>query len=647
METSSINTLKGNSARWTNGFWASRRQSCREAIVPDLWDKMKGTSPTHYLHNFNIAAGLEEGLHRWGPFNDGDFYKWMEAVCYLLPDAEPAWRETWDRVLDESIAIIAQAQRADGYLHTKVLIAERNGTPDLTAWQVPTDFELYNMGHLFTASCAHFEVTGKTSFLEIARKTADFLDELFQTPRPNALKCSVCPSHYMGLAELARVTGEPRYLSLADRLIAWRHLAPDGGDDNQDRIPFKEQHVAAGHAVRANYLFAGAADVWRETGDVELGETLEHLWTDVVSKKLYLTGGCGALYDGASPDGAVDQDTISRVHQSYGRAFQLPNQTAHNETCAAIGSVLWNWRMFLKTGEARFVDLVESTLFNGVLCGATLDGTSYSYTNPLRFLDDKPAMMRYGGGARAPFVSSFCCPPNLARILASSHGYAYAKSSHALWVTLFGNGEVETDVDGETVKLRQETNYPWEGAIRIFVDEAPATPFSLNIRIPNWAEAATLKINGEAFNGIIESGTFCELSRLWAAGDVVGIEFPLEVQLVEAHPLVEETLNQLAVVRGPLVYCLESPDLPDGTHLGEISLSTSTHFESHLEADLLGGIVVLEGNAQVRQNDAWNGALYRPVTAAKSREIPLRLIPYFAWNNRGVSEMSVWLPRAD
>ena len=271
----------------------------------------------------------------------------------------------------------------------------------------------------------------------------------------------------MGIVELYRATGEPRYLELAKKFLAMRDLVKDGGDDNQDRIPLEQQTEAEGHAVRANYLYAGAADLFLETGDTNLWEPLAEIWTNVVTKKMYLTGGCGALYDGASPDGAKDQKHITRVHQAYGRNFQLPNTTAYSETCANIGNVLWNWRMFLATGEAKFMDVVELALYNSVLSGGALDGTNFFYTNPLRVTDPMPVELRWSR-TRVPFVNSFCCPPNLVRTIAESADYAYGKSADAIWVNLYGGSTLETKLpNGETIKLAQETEYPWNGRVRI------------------------------------------------------------------------------------------------------------------------------------------------------------------------------------
>ena len=339
-----------------------------------MWEIMKGTKYKPFYQNFLVAAGDTQGDFHGAQWNDGDFYKFLEAVCGVYATTQDPELEA---ILNKSIAAIGRAQRADGYIHTPVLIRQRHGERDAKPFQERQNFEMYNMGHLITAACLHHRVTGRDEFLNIARKTADFLCETFRNPTPELARNSVCPSHYMAMVDIYRVTGEPRYLELAKKFLDMRNLVSNGDDDNQDRIPFLQQREAMGHAVRANYLYAGAADLYLETGDKKLWEPLEAIWKNAVEKKTYITGGCGAFYDGASPDGSSDQSRISRVHQAYGRNYQLPNVTAHNETCAAIGSVLWNWRMFRATGEARYVDVLETVLYNAVLSGISLDGTNY------------------------------------------------------------------------------------------------------------------------------------------------------------------------------------------------------------------------------------------------------------------------------
>ena len=628
--------------RWTEGFWAQRFESCRTQMLPAMWELMSGTNYSHYLESFRIAAGLAEGRPRGAPFNDGDFYKLLEASCASLaaaPDRELELR------VEDAIAVIAKAQRADGYLHTPVLIRARQGDTDAVAFRDRNNFEMYNLGHLMTAACVHHRVTGRTNFLAVARRAADFLDVTFRGASPEVARSSVCPSHYMGMVELYRATREPRYLALAQKFFALRSQITDGGDDNQDRIPFTQQTNAVGHAVRANYLFAGAADLFMETGDPMLWRTLAAVWTNVVTRKLYLTGACGALYDGASPDGSKDQKTITRTHQAYGRDFQLPNTTAHAETCANIGNVLWNWRMFLATGEARFVDVLEQTLYNSVLSGVALDGTNYFYTNPLRVTEPMPVALRWSR-TRVPFVSSFCCPPNVVRTVAEVNGLAYAKSPGALWVNLYGGSEFKTDLSpGVTVKLAQETAYPWNGRVRLAVSPSTAADFAVKLRIPGWAKSATIRVNNLPLADAPKPSTYFELRRTWQSGDIVDIDFPMPAVLVESNPLVEETLNQVAIKRGPVVYCVESADLK-GVRLNELSLPGNADLVARFDQRLLGGVAVVDAVLTVRPQGEWDGKLFREVQSRATKTVKAQFVPYFAWANRGVGEMTVWLPLA-
>ncbi len=629
-----------NEVRWTDGFWAQRFESCRAQMLPAMWELMSGTNRSHYLENFRIAAGLAEGRPRGAPFNDGDFYKLLEASCAAL--AVTRDRELEQRV-EDAIAVIAKAQRTDGYLHTPVLIRARQGDTNAVAFRDRNNFEMYNLGHLMTAACVHHRVTGRTNFLAVARRAADFLDSTFRGASPDAARSSVCPAHYMGMVELHRATREPRYLALAEKFFALRSQITDGGDDNQDRIPFAQQTSAVGHAVRANYLYAGAADLFMETGDPALWRTLGAVWTNVVTRKLYLTGGCGALYDGASPDGSRDQKTITRTHQAYGRDFQLPNTTAHAETCANIGNVLWNWRMFLATGEARFVDVLELSLYNSVLSGVALDGTNYFYTNPLRVTEPLPVPLRWSR-TRVPFVSSFCCPPNVVRTVAGAHGYAYAKSTNTIWVNLYGGSEFTTALaPGFAVKLAQETSYPWNGRVRLKVSPSRAAEFDLKLRIPGWTKSATIRVNDLPLAEAPKPGNYFTLRRVWQPGDVVDLDLPMPAVLVESNPLVEETLNQVAVKRGPVVYCLESADLKGAKLLG-VSLPANAELLPRFDQRLLGGVAVVDALLTARSQGDWNGQLFRELTPRPTKTVKAQFVPYFAWGNRGAGEMSVWLP---
>jgi DUF1680 family protein len=388
----------------------------------------------------------------------------------------------------------------------------------------------------------------------------------------------------MGVMELYRTTRDPRYLELAKGLIDIRSLVRDGTDDNQDRIPFRQQFKAMGHAVRANYLYAGVADLYLETGEDSLLTCLESIWKDVVTTKMYITGGCGALYDGVSPDGTCyTPDSIQKVHQAYGRSYQLPQITAHNETCANIGLYLWNRRMLQMKGEARFADIMELALYNSILSGISLDGTRFFYTNPLAASDDFPYILRWSAGKykeRQSWISCFCCPPNVFRMIAEAQQQAYLLSSKGVWVNLYGSNRLTTYLKNPNrVQLQQTTDYPWDGLIRLEWLNAPKDTVSLYLRIPSWCPHPQVRVNGKTLLMDQQTGSFLELRRLWKTGDRIELNLPMEVRLMEANPLVEESRNQMAVMRGPLVYCLESVDLPAAVRLQDILLPAHTTFK--------------------------------------------------------------------
>lgn len=639
-----IRTVGMDETHWTHGYWADRLELCRTQMVPSMMRLMEGTNYSQFFMNFEIAAGLVNGKSHGATFNDGDFYKFLEGASAVLADTNDAALQAR---LDNIIAVIAKAQETNGYLDTWVQLRQRDGDTSVAPFSNPENFEMYNLGHLMTAACVYYRITQKTNFLAVACKAADLLCDAFQNPTPALANNLICPSHYMGLVELYRATREIRYLDLAKKLFAMRNLVKDGGDDNQDRIPFPEQDTAEGHAVRANYLYAGAADLFLETGDTNLWEPLGKIWRNVVTKKMYITGGCGALYDGASPDGAKDQKHITRVHQAYGRNFQLPNTTAYSETCANIGSVLWNWRMFLATGEAKFMDVVELALYNSVLSGVALDGTNFFYTNPLRVTDPMPTELRWSR-QRVPFVSSFCCPPNLVRTIAESADYAYGKSGETIWMNLYGASSLQTTLaSGEKVKLSQETEYPWNGRVRIKIEVSGKDEFALKLRIPGWAKNASFRINDTPADDSPRPGSYFEVRRVWKVGDLLDLDLPMPTRLMEANPLVEEDLNQVAVQRGPIVYCAESTDLPRGIRISDLLIPSDISLTARYDQRLLGGMVVLEGKAQARTEIDWSEKLYREAQPEELKPINVRFIPYCVWQNRGPSEMSVWLPRSD
>lgn len=625
-----------NSVQWTSGFWAERMQICKDSMVPNLWRTYTSADISHAYENFRIAAGKDTGSHKGPPFHDGDFYKLIEAMASMYAITKD---KKWDLMMDTVIATIAQCQRADGYIHTPVIIEERKNSGQAKAFQDRLNFETYNLGHLMTAACVHYRATGKKSLLNMAIKAADYLDAFYKRSSPELARNAICPSHYMGVVELYRTTRDAKYLQLAINLINIRGLVENGTDDNQDRVPFRQQKNAMGHAVRANYLYAGVADVYAETGDTSLLNCLNPIWEDVVYRKMYITGACGALYDGVSPYGvSYKPPEIQKTHQSYGRAYQLPNMTAHNETCANIGNLLWNWRMLLLTADAKYADVLELALYNSILSGVSLNGNNFFYTNPLSASGDFPYQLRWSGG-RVPYISlSNCCPPNTVRTMAEVSDYAYTISDKGVWVHLYGSNNLSTSM----MNLTQQSNYPWDGKIQFKVTKTIARPYSLFLRIPGWCKKASLTVNGQAVD--TKTGTYAQIDRAWKVGDVVELNLDMPVQLIETNPLVEETRNQVAVKRGPIVYCAESTDFPAGTNVFDIVMPLQHDLKPVPQTIDGSNVQALQGKAFLQPKTDWTKSLYKEVRT-ENKPIQVTLIPYFAWGNRGKSDMTVWLKK--
>ena len=649
-----------NAVKWNGGFWGERFGVFSGTSVESMWETWK-SDKGYGWNNFLIAAGEKKGKRHGPPFHDGDMYKWLEALTAVYAvnkDPEVG------KIMDRFIELIQKSQRPDGYLHTPVIIAEMNkqqtakdeakensaigtkvGTGKDGAFGNRLNFETYNLGHLITAGIMHKRATGKTTLFNCAVKAADFLYDFYKRASDELARNAICPSHYMAIAEMYRETGNPKYLELAEKLIDIRGKVENGTDDNQDRVPFRKQYNAMGHSVRANYLYAGVADLYLETGEEQLMKNLESIWNDIVTRKMYITGGCGALYDGTSPDGTdYTPDNVQKVHQSYGRPYQLPHSTAHNETCANIGNLFFNWRMFSATGEAKYIDIVETCLYNSILSGISLDGKRYFYTNPMRLSKDLPYTLRWPK-ERTEYISCFCCPPNTLRTLCEAQDYAYSIEKNGIYVNLYGDNTLNTKIEGiGEIELTQKTDYPWDGAVNISVDKLKGKKeFEMKLRVPEWCtEGAKITVNGKDIDVEAKAGTYATVNRQWKKGDVVCINMPMRTRLVEANPLVEESRGQVAVQRGPVVYCLESNDL-NGVSIDDIAIPLDAKF-TPVDMTIDGShIKALEGEVINRAEASWKGQLYREVTTKKNT-VKVRLIPYYAWGNRGKSEMTVWMP---
>ncbi|NJB85954.1 hypothetical protein GGR26_001722 [Lewinella marina] len=628
--------------QWTDGFWADKVAVAEHTMIPHMGTLLKG-DVGHALNNFKIAAGLMEGEAGGTWWHDGDFYKWMEAVVYLYAlNHDERLLEELDGIID----IIARAQQPDGYLSTHTQIK------DTPRYSLINHHEMYNSGHLLTAASIHHRVTGQTNFLDIATRHADFLYGKFQ-PTPDSLKSfGFNPSQIMGLVELYRTVHDRRYLELAQTFVDNRGYQVEGreevmpddptvpvffrGDQHQNRTPLRDETEAVGHAVLGMYLWSGAADVYAETGEQAILDALERIWDSATNRKMYVTGALGQTHYGASMK-------FDLVHEGFIEDYMMPNATAYNETCANISNAMFNWRMLGLKGEAKYADVIERVLYNSALSGISLEGKDYFYANPLRM---NKGVRDYSGtesACREPYIDCFCCPPNLVRTIAKSSGWAYSLSDNGLAVNLYGGNRLDTELtDGSAIRLTQETNYPWDSHVRLTVHESKADPFALLLRIPGWAEGATIRVNGQPLDQPATPGSYATVERAWKAGDVVELELPMEVSLVEGHPLIEEVRNQVAVTRGPVVYCMESPDLPEDVQILDVYLPGNQPFAAVHEPDFLGGVTTIRANVLLR-NDEEEG-MYRKVSKPAFTTYPTRFIPYFAWSNRGTAEMTVFLP---
>ncbi len=635
--------LNMTDVQWTDGFWADRFEVCKDTMVPFMWSVLNNPDVSHSFRNFEIAAGLETGSHDGPPFHDGDFYKWFEAAAMVYSVTKD---KELDELMDKIITTIGEAQREDGYIHTPVNIEQRKHPENISEFAERLDFETYNLGHLMTAGCVHYRATGKKNLLDIAVKATEYLYNFYKKASPELARNAICPSHYMGVMEMYRTTREPRYLELAENLVEIRNLVENGADHNQDRIPFREQDKAEGHAVRANYLYAGVADVIAETGDTTLMKPLENIWKDLVYRKMYITGACGALYDGVSPDGTTyDQPIIQQVHQAYGRDYQLPNMTAHNESCANIGNMMWNWRMLELTGDCKYADIVETTLYNSILSAVSLDGKRFFYTNPLCVNHDLLYTLRWSKDREEYISLCNCCPPNVVRTVAEVSNYMYSIGDNALWCHLYSGNHLDTKTkEGSSLILNQKTDYPWDGRILLEIQKAPKSEYAINLRIPSWCDEAHVKINGKVWDGTAKPGTYATVTGKWKKGDIVELELPMRAKLMAANPLVEESRNQVAVQRGPVVYCLESPDYDASTSIFDIAVPANIDLKPQKIQMENSEITVLVGTGVLNKKQDWNNSLYQEIGGEEKMQFPVRFIPYYAWNNRGASDMTVWVP---
>jgi len=611
-----------------DAFWLPRIETNRKVTIPFAFKKCEETGR---LYNFERAAAvlrgetLKDKTPPGYPFDDTDVYKVIEGASYTLsvvPDA------TLEAYVDGLIAKIGAAQEPDGYLYTTRTIdpLHPHAWSGTKRWEKEEvlSHELYNLGHLYEAAVAYYQATGKRQLLDIALKTANLLEATFGPG-----KQVIYPGHQiaeMGLVKLYRVSGDEGYLNLAKFLLDSRR----GGDMyNQAHLPVVDQTEAVGHAVRATYMYSGIADVAALTGDERYIHAIDRLWENVAGKKLYITGGIGATSEG----------------EAFGKDYELPNLTAYNETCAAIGNDFWNLRLFLLHADARYIDVLERTLYNGLISGVSLNGKAFFYPNPLESA---------GQYERSPWFGCACCPGNITRFLASVPGYVYAQQGDNLYVNLYVASTADVGMDGGSVKVVQETRYPWDGAVKMTVTPQTSRDFTIHVRIPGWArneavptdlyrfedsnrEPVTLKVNGKPVRFQLDKG-YVALSRSWRAGDTVELVLPMPVRRVVANPAVAADRGRVALQRGPIVFCAEWPDNPGG-HVRNLVLPSTAHLKAEFQPDLLSGVVKITGTA-VSLSAGVKGEVIR-------KEQPFAEIPYYAWAHRGAGEMIVWLPETE
>lgn len=633
-----IQPVAFTNVKLTDKFWTARIETNRTVTIPASFARCESTGR---VKNFQMAAERKGKFCTTYPFDDTDIYKTIEGASYSLalhPDKK------LDAYVDSMITIVGRAQEADGYLYTArtidpLHVGDWLGTERWVKEQ-ENSHELYNAGHMYEGAVAHFMATGKRNFLNIAIKNADLLVRTFGPGKRH-----VAPGHEvveMGLVKMYRVTGKKEYLDLAKFFIDERGHKEYKKSKNpyengiywQDDKPVIQQDEAEGHAVRAMYLYSGMADVAALTGDKEYLAAIDKIWNNMVGKKMYVQGSIGAVGDG----------------ERFGDNYELPNSTAYNETCAAIGNVFWNERMFLLHGESKYIDVLEKTLYNGLISGVGLDGKSFFYTNAMQIHNgfNHPDIERERAGW---FVCS-CCPTNVVRLMPSIPGYIYAQNGNDVFVNLFISGTGNLKVNNKALQITQQNNYPWDGGLQFTLNPASSMDMNLKLRIPGWAQnqavpsdlysyqtaqnkKVEIKVNGKAVDYKMQNG-YAVISKKWKKGDKVEMTLPMDIQRVMANEKLAEDNNKVALQRGPIMYCAEWKD--NGGQAANIIIPQNTTFTAAYKPELLNGVTVLTGDVKAVQVDSTGLGI-------STQNQTLTAIPYYSWANRGKGEMMVWFPQ--
>ncbi|MES2794315.1 MAG: beta-L-arabinofuranosidase domain-containing protein [Bacteroidota bacterium] len=613
----------------TGGFWKSRLDTVSHRTIPYAFQKCEETGR---INNFIFAGKLAEGKFKGSfGFDDSDVYKIMEGASYaLMNEANPKM----DAYLDKIISYMAAAQEPDGYLYTAWSLKANDYNKFQCCTYDPAgkfvgdkmSHELYNAGHMYEAAVAHYRATKKKTFLNIATKNADLIYHLAVDKKQGFY--SGHQEIEVGLIKLYRVTNDKKYLDLAKLLLERRGKTGDKTAKGihqdtyaQDHIPVVDQTEAVGHSVRAVYMYSAMADIAAITGDKAYLNAVDKLWTNIVSKKMYITGGLG------SAPGI----------EGFDAAYELPNN-AYAETCAAIANVYWNHRMFLLHGEAKYMDVLERSLYNGLMAGISLEGEKFFYPNPLVF--DGKAKFNQGANCRSSWFDCSCCPSNLSRFVPSVSGYVYGVKNNNVYINLFMDSKASLSVGNKNFELTQKTNYPWAGNVEMIIGSATGKATNLQIRIPGWTQneavpsdlytfitktnqKTSIKINGKSVAYKIENG-YASVSKTWKKGDKITVDFPMESKIIESHPNIKTNLNTLAVQRGPMLYCAEGVDNQNQ----ELSIDQSSSWIPDYQAQFLNGVTILKGKGYDKLNQ-------KPTN--------ITLVPYVVWSHREISPMAVWL----
>ncbi|WP_424766964.1 glycoside hydrolase family 127 protein [Paenibacillus sp. sgz302251] len=652
LDNKQIKALKASTLKQVtilDDFWSPRVSNVIQTVVPYQWqalnDEIPGAEPSHTIENFRLAAGEAEGEYYGMVFQDSDLGKWLETVGFVLSgNRDPKLEKIADQVID----LLGRAQQPDGYLNTYYTVKEPGGR-----WtNLRDNHELYCAGHLMEAAAAYYDATGKRAFLDIMCRYADYIATVFGVEPGKKRGYDGHPEVELALVKLYHASGEKKYLELSKFFVDERGQQPHFFDQEasereesqtpvrgrtkrsydyfQAHLPVRDQNTAEGHAVRAVYLYSAMADLAQSFNDPSLLDAAKELWKDVTRKKMYVTGGIGS----------------SAYEERFTVPFDLPNDRAYTETCAAIGLMFWAQRMLQIEKDREYADVMELALYNGVMSGISLDGKSYFYVNPLEvwpaasdFRHDMSAVKK----TRQPWFGCACCPPNIARLIASLGQYIYSedKDARELYVHLYIGSKLTLDWDGQTVQVTQASSYPWEGQVALELTLQQPVEFNMALRIPGWCQSFSLSVNGQEIDAVSLDKGYAKIRRTWLDGDRIELTMKMPVEMLHAHPNVRENAGKVALQRGPIVFCLEEED--NGPNLQELVLSRDAKIDVHFDKQLLGGVSVLTGSALRSEVNAeaddklYASQPYNQVPAA------FKAIPYFAWSNRSAGEMAVWI----